>query len=88
MRTDAPSPALRLRPAGLRLGQAEGELRTALRDRPADAEAWVWLGWVRRAQGSAPEGAALARHGASLDPRREALRVAAARIAKNGERER
>lgn len=69
-----------LRP-GLRLAQVESALREALERRPADAEAWVTLGWVRYARGEPLEGVALARYGASLDPTREALQTVAARLA-------
>jgi cytochrome c-type biogenesis protein CcmH/NrfG len=71
---DAPGP-LRLRWA-----QAEAQLEHHLQRRPADAEAWVLLGWVRALQGKVREGAAIARYGASLDPQRAALRAEAARL--------
>ncbi len=65
----------------LRGAQAEASLVANLRRHPADAEAWVVLGWLRAIHGSRKEGAALARHGADLDPRREALQEEAARLA-------
>src|SRR5262249_10567274 len=44
-----------------------------LRRRPADAEAWVLLGWLRAETGHPAEGRALARYGASRDPERREL---------------
>ncbi len=66
---------------GLRLARVEETLRRSLKGRPADAESWVALGWLRSLQGSPREGEALARYGASLDPRRQTLVEAAAVIA-------
>lgn len=81
VRTAATNEGRRPLRLGLRLAQTETALGETLERRPADAEAWVALGWVRSARGAWPEGAALARYGASLDPRRDALQAAAARIA-------
>jgi O-antigen ligase len=71
---DAPGP-LRLRWA-----LADTALVERLHQRPADAEAWALLGWVRALRGDTKEGAALARYGASLDPQRVALRAEADRL--------
>jgi O-antigen ligase len=60
---------------------ADATLVANLRQHPADAEAWVFLGWLRAIHGARKEGAALARHGADLDPRRRSLQEAAARLA-------
>jgi hypothetical protein len=73
---DAPGP-LRLRWA-----QADAVLVERLHQRPADAEAWVLLGWVRALRGDVAEGAVLAGYGASLDPQRVALQAEANRLAK------
>jgi hypothetical protein len=48
--------------------------------RPVDAEAWVWLGWSEASKGRREQGATLASYGASPDPRRKALALAAERI--------
>jgi hypothetical protein len=66
----------------LRLRQVDDDLQRFVSARPGDAEAWVWLGWSRAAQGGRKEGAALAVYGASLDPQRHALRLAAEQIAR------
>lgn len=66
--------ALLDRGQALRLRSVEQTLVWHLGRRPADAEAWVRLGWIRSVQGSG-DGRTLARHGASLDPLREALRI-------------
>jgi O-antigen ligase len=62
----------------LRRQRAEAALTEHLGLRPADAEAWLVLGWVRAARGAAADGMALARYGASLDPLREPLQRQAA----------
>jgi O-antigen ligase len=84
-RFSGPDAVHRLSAAGaitpLRGALAEASLVANLRHHPADAEAWVVLGWLRAIHGSGKEGAALARHGADLDPQRQALREAAARLA-------
>jgi len=68
-------PALRFAVAGerqllprARATQAEAALRVHLRSRPADAEGWLYLAWLRARAGERTEGAALARHAVSLDP--------------------
>jgi O-antigen ligase len=68
--------ALRGRPINtLRSVQVESELIAYLRTRPADAEAWVLLGWLRQRTGDHLTGGALARYGAQLDPRRDQLKT-------------
>jgi O-antigen ligase len=65
---------------GLRVARAEAALVTALHRRPADAEAWFLLGWVRYAQGRSADAAAFARRAQELDPSRTALRERAAAL--------
>jgi O-antigen ligase len=65
---------------GLRWRSLERDTIAHLRRRPADATAWVGLGWLRR-PGSQAEAAALASWAVGLDPRYEALRRAADDIA-------
>ncbi len=69
-------------PVRLRWSQANAALTARLQRRPADAEGWVMLGWIRALRGDRAEGAALARYGAGLDPQRTALRVEADRLAR------
>jgi O-antigen ligase len=71
------APALRAPdgPGSLRHTQLQEALRDHLRGRPADAEAWVWLGWSRSAVGATEQGCQLATYGAALDPQRTALRA-------------
>jgi len=64
----------------LRLARAEALLVQSLRARPADAESWLFLAWVRAARGD-PSAAGLARHAAALDPARPDLSGFAARLA-------
>jgi O-antigen ligase len=64
----------------LRLRAAEDEVVSWLRGRPADAEAWLFLAWIRGERGKADEAAALARHAVALDPRRAQLAREAARL--------
>jgi cytochrome c-type biogenesis protein CcmH/NrfG len=71
----------RANPTPLRLAVAETSLIAHLRQRPADAEGWLHLGWVRSARGHREEGAALARHATRLDPERRALAAGAAALA-------
>jgi O-antigen ligase len=68
----------------LRVAQATRAVEGHLRGRPAQAEAWLFLAWLRSAAGDRAQATALARYAASLDPQRSALVEAAARIA--GER--
>jgi O-antigen ligase len=68
----------------LRRERAEAELTAHLGRRPADAEAWLDLGWLRAARGAGAEGMALARYGAALDPLREPLQRQAARLSVRG----
>ncbi|HXB57842.1 MAG TPA: O-antigen ligase family protein [Vicinamibacteria bacterium] len=65
----------------LRGALAEASLVDSLRHHPADAEAWVVLGWLHSIRGARKEGAALARYGANLDPRRKSLQETAAQLA-------
>jgi hypothetical protein len=60
-------------PATSRAQLAEDQVRRHLRSRPADAEGWAILAWLRARAGSAEEASALARHAAALDPARTAL---------------
>jgi len=63
--------------SGMRSKLIETALRRHLQRRPADAEAWVLLGWVRGEGGDLEGGKALATYGASRDPqRRELVEVA------------
>jgi O-antigen ligase len=64
----------------LRLQESMDEIERHLRRRPADAEGWVWLGWLRATRGRTREGAILATYGASLDPQRRALRATVDRL--------
>jgi hypothetical protein len=66
--------------AALRARSLEREAREHLRQRPADATAWVALAWLR-APSSASEAAALASWAVHLDPEHVALRRAAERVA-------
>jgi hypothetical protein len=68
--------SLQGRPDGMRSRLVESGLVRHLQRRPADAEAWVLLGWLRARAGELATGRALAAHGASLDPQRRALAVA------------
>jgi O-antigen ligase len=71
----------RVNPTPLHLASAEATLVAHLRRRPADAEAWLHLGWVRAARGHYKEGAALARYATRLDPERRALTAGAEALA-------
>ena len=64
----------------LRLQQATEAVTISLRRRPANAEAWVFLAWLRTSTGAIEEGAALARYAAALDPEWQALQVEARRF--------
>jgi O-antigen ligase len=57
----------------LRLALLEASLQEHLRKRPADAEAWVWLGWTRTVPRADEQAIALVGYGAGLDPQRKAL---------------
>jgi O-antigen ligase len=59
----------------LRLERGDGRLRAHLQGRPADAEAWLLLGWARAVRGD-PGGEGLARHARALDPQRPGLSLA------------
>jgi O-antigen ligase len=65
----------------LRLVKVREALEGHLRRRPADAEAWVWLGWSHRSVGAAEDASALCAYGATLDPQRTALRAAVESLA-------
>jgi O-antigen ligase len=64
----------------LRVAQATGALAAHLQRRPADAEAWLFLAWLRSAGGADDEARALAGYAAALDPQRAAIQAEAARI--------
>jgi O-antigen ligase len=64
----------------LRLAAAESELVASLGRRPADAEAWLFLAWLRGARGRVADATALSSYAVSLDPRRQSLRNEAARL--------
>jgi O-antigen ligase len=66
----------------LRAALMEASLRSHLLARPADAEAWLLLGYVRARSGRLTEGAELARYAARLDPLRLPLRREAERLAR------
>jgi cytochrome c-type biogenesis protein CcmH/NrfG len=66
-------------PSALRLELAEQRLREAVASRPALAEAWLLLAWVRAARGE-PDAAELASWAVRLEPAREALRREAAQL--------
>jgi O-antigen ligase len=57
----------------LRVEQATRSVIDAVRRRPANAEAWLFLAWLRSATGDQSAAAELARHAAALDPERKAL---------------
>ena len=61
----------------LRRSSLETDVIALLRRRPAHAQAWVQLGWLRL-PASREDGSALARWGLNLDPRHEELARAAA----------
>jgi O-antigen ligase len=68
------SSAIAGRAAGLlRIEQADLEVRSYLGQRPADAEGWAILAWLRAATHLREEGAALAHYANSLDPRHAVL---------------
>jgi O-antigen ligase len=71
----------RANPTPLRLAVAETALVARLHRRPAEAEGWLHLAWVRAARGHHEEGAALARYATRLDPERRALAVGAEALA-------
>ena len=64
----------------LRVAQATGALTAHLQRRPADAEAWLFLAWLRSVGGALDDAKALARYAAQLDPQRAAIQSEAARI--------
>ncbi len=64
----------------LRVAQATDALIAHLKRRPADAESWLFLAWLRSAGGAQDDARALARHAAELDPQRAAIQSEAARI--------
>lgn len=64
----------------LRAEQAGAALVEALADRPARAESWLLLAWVRLEQGDAASARALAAYAAALDPQRRELVEAAGRL--------
>jgi O-antigen ligase len=64
----------------LRARQAEDALFAALRQRPANAEAWLVLAWLEQVAGARSQAVALATHAAELDPQRTGLPELAQRI--------
>jgi O-antigen ligase len=64
----------------LRVTQAADALAAHLQRRPADAESWLFLAWLRAAAGANDEAKALASYAAALDPQRAAIQSEAARI--------
>jgi O-antigen ligase len=64
----------------LRVALATEALSAHLRRRPADASGWLFLAWLRSAQGRAEDAAALARYASTLDPQRAAIRSEATRL--------
>jgi O-antigen ligase len=64
----------------MRVAQAKGAVTAHLQRRPADAESWLFLAWLRSASGARDEAGALARYAAQLDPERAAIQSEAARI--------
>jgi O-antigen ligase len=74
LRSAAGSPSAAVR--ALRLARADSALESAIRRRPADAQAWLLLAYTRAARGEGVAAAALARHAETLDPRRPGMREA------------
>jgi len=70
---------LSLRTGTLRRSTAEREVVSHLRQRPADAEAWLVLAWLRLTDGQEPP-RPLTEHALRLDPTDVRLQRAAARI--------
>ena len=66
----------------LRARDTRAHVERYLRQRPADAEAWVWLSWSHLLLGHSDEARALARYGARLDPQRRGLGEAAGRLSR------
>jgi len=64
----------------LRLTQATLAVTAHLQKRPADAPAWLFLAWLRSAQGHQGDAKTLAAYAARLDPQRAAIQTEAARI--------
>jgi O-antigen ligase len=64
----------------LRVAQATDALVAHLQRRPADAESWLFLAWLRAAAGGGGEAKALAAYAAGLDPERAAIQSEAVRI--------
>jgi O-antigen ligase len=64
----------------MRVAQATNAVTAHLGRRPADAESWLFLAWLRSASGARDEASALARYAAGLDPQRAAIQSEAARI--------
>jgi hypothetical protein len=69
--------------AALRRSAVIRDVAALLKKRPAQASAWVTLGWLRLSM-SRVEAAALARWGADLDPQHEALRRASTLVRESG----
>lgn len=74
LRAAALTPSAEVR--ALRLARGEAALESAVRCRPADAQAWLLLAHALAAAGDGHGAAALARRAEALDPRRPGLREA------------
>jgi O-antigen ligase len=82
---ERPTARLSATSGALRRAAAEAEAEAAVRRRPADAEAWVVLAWLRSTRSPA-EAAALGAWAARLDPQHRALVEAAERLRPSPER--
>jgi O-antigen ligase len=82
---ERPTTRLSTGSGALRRAAAEAAAEAALRRRPADAEAWLVLAWLRSAR-SPEEAAALGAWAARLDPQHRALVEAAERLRPSPER--
>jgi hypothetical protein len=75
--------SISVRSGALRRATAEREVIAHLRHRPADAEAWLVLAWLRAPEAPS-EAADLAPWATRLDPTEERLTAAAGRIRAGG----
>jgi O-antigen ligase len=64
----------------LRVAQATGAVTAHLQRRPANAEAWLFLAWLRASSGRGDDARALAGYAARLDPQRAAIQSEAVRL--------
>ena len=67
---------------GLRGKHNELLLRASVQERPAEAEGWASLAWLRYSAGAQADGASLAFYAAQLDPTRDGLRSLAERLSR------